>query len=182
MFEIAGAAGGQRVAAVHKSVDEHAVNAVLFSHLQQRIKMCDVRVHAAVGDKSEDVQAAASGAGVLHGGEQDRVPEELAILDHQVDACNVHMNDAARANVEMADLAVAHLAVRQADVFPAGVNQGVWIFAQQAVVIRLTRQCNRIGFGFGAVTPAVEDDKDKRFGTGHLAKSSCSSFSRSMFR
>ncbi len=77
------------------------------------------------------------------------------------------MNDAPRANVEMADFAVAHLPIGQANVFAAGLNQGVGIIAQQAVIIRLAGQRNGIGLGFGAVSPAIEDDKNEWFGTGH---------------
>src|SRR5256885_15421675 len=84
------------------------------------------------------------------------------------------MNDAARANVEMADLAVAHLAVGQADIFSAGVNQGVWIFAQQTVVIGLAGERDGIGFGFGAVTRSEERRVGKecrsRWSPYHLKK------------
>ena len=40
--------------------------------------------------------------------------EELAIVNHQVDARDVHVHDASGANVEMPDLAVAHLPLPQA--------------------------------------------------------------------
>ncbi len=94
--------------------------------------------------------------------------EEFAILDHQVDARDVHVNDAAGADVEMPDFAVAHLPLGQADERPAGVDQRVGIFAQQAVVGRLARQRDGVGLGFGAVSPAIEDDENERFGTRHL--------------
>ena len=86
--------------------------------------------------------------------------EEFAVLDHQVDAGDVHVNDAAGADVEMPNFAVAHLPFGQADRRPAGLNQRVGIFAQQAVVVGLARERDGVGFGFGAVSPAVEDDED----------------------
>src|SRR5581483_5152019 len=78
------------------------------------------------------------------------------------------VHDASRADVEMTDFTVAHLPVRQPHEFPAGVNQGVGIFAQQTVVSRLARQRNRVGVGFGAVSPAIEDDENQRFRTSHI--------------
>ncbi len=117
-----------------------------------------IGVHAAVGEQSEQVKAAAAGAGVFHGGEQDRMGEEFAVLDHELDARAVHVHDASRADVEVADFAVAHLTFGQSDVRTAGVNQGVGILAQQAVVGGLAGKRDGIGFGFGAVAPAVEDD------------------------
>ena len=92
--------------------------------------------------------------------------EELAVLDHQLDAGAVHVHDAAGADVEVADFAVAHLPVGQADEVAAGVNERVGILAQQAVVGRLAGERDGVGLGFGAVSPAVEDDEDERFGTG----------------
>jgi hypothetical protein len=124
-----------------------------------------LRVHAAVGDEAEEVQASLAGAGVLHGVEQHRMLEKFSVLDHQIDAGDVHVHDAAGADVEMANLAVAHLAFGQADERAAGVNERVGIFAQQAIVGGFARQSDGVGFGFGAVSPAVEDEEDEGFGT-----------------
>ncbi len=93
--------------------------------------------------------------------------EELAVLDHQVDAGDVHVHDAPGADVEMANLAVAHLPFGQADERSAGMNQRVGILAQQPVIGRLARERDGIGLGFGAISPAVEDDENEWFGTGH---------------
>ena len=114
------------------------------------------------------MQPAAARARVFHGAQQRRVGEEFAVLDHQLDAGDVHVDDAAGADVEMADFAVAHLPVGQADEVAAGLNQRVGIFAQQPVVGGLAGQRDGIGLGLGAIAPAVENDQDKWFGTGHF--------------
>ncbi len=129
------------------------------------------RMHAAIGEQTEQMQPAAAGAGVLHGVDQHGMREEFAVLDHQLDARDVHVHDAPGADIEVADLAVAHLAVGQPDERAAGVNQRVGILAQQAVVGRLAGQRDGVGLGFGAVSPAVEDDENERFGTGHKISS-----------
>ena len=89
--------------------------------------------------------------------------KELAVLDHQIDSRDVHVNDAAGTDVEMADFAVAHLAFGQADKRAAGVDQSIRILAQQPVVGWLAGERDGVGFGFGAVSPAVEDDENERF-------------------
>jgi hypothetical protein len=75
------------------------------------------------------------------------------------------VDDAARADVEVSDFAVTHLAVGQPDKRAAGVNQCVGIFAKQAIIGWLASKRDSVGIGFGAITPAVEDDKNERFRT-----------------
>src|SRR5678816_4149180 len=115
------------------------------------------------------MKPAASGTRILHGREQYRLRKEFAVLDHQLDAGAVHVHDTSGADVEMADFAVAHLSVGQADVVAAGLNQGVGIFAQQAIVVGLAGQSDGVGFALGAVAPTVENDQHKWFGTLHSA-------------
>src|SRR6266496_3956381 len=117
------------------------------------------------------MKLSASSAGVLHGIQQHRMLEELTVLDHQLDASGIHVHDASGADVQVPDFAVAHLAFRQADIRPAGLNQCVWIFAQETVVSRLARKRDGVGFGFGAVTPAVEDDENEWFGVRQVSSS-----------
>src|SRR6266478_4440028 len=130
--------------------------------------MVHVGMDAAVGKKSEQMEATASTACVLHGCEEHRVREELAILDHQFDTRAVHVDDTAGADIEMSHFTVAHLAVGQPHIFPAGMDKSVGIFAEQAIVGRLPRHRDRVGFRLGSVTPAVENNENQWFGTGHL--------------
>src|SRR6266568_7353819 len=106
------------------------------------------------------MKLAAAGARVLHGAEQYGMLKEFAILDHQLDAGRIHVDDASGADVQVSDFAVTHLIVRQADILAAGMNQRIGILAQQAVVNRLAGKSDGIGFSFGTVAPAVEDDED----------------------
>ncbi len=124
-----------------------------------------LRMHAAVGHQPEQVQPALARARVLHRVEQHRMRKEFAVLDHQIDAGDVHVNDASGANVKMPDFAVAHLPLGQTNKRPTGVNERVGILAQQSVVRRLARERDGVGFGFGAVSPAVENDENERFRT-----------------
>ena len=144
---------------------------VFARHAQQREEMFDVRVDAAVAEEAEQVQLA--GAAAFHGFEQQRLAQEFAAGDELVNARDVHVHDAAGADIQVADFAIAHLSFGQADGRAGGVNQRVGKFLQQAVVVRLAREGDGVAFGFGAVAPAVEDGEDDRFGTfrwrGHVA-------------
>ena len=140
------------------------------------------RVHAAVRHEPEQMQLAASHARVLHGIDQHGMRKKLAVLNHQIDARDIHVHDAPRADVEVPNLAVPHLAFGQPNKRPRSVNQRVGIVAQQPVVSRLARKCNGVAFGFSAISPAVEDDKDERFRADHFPKSSFARFDRSIFR
>ena len=113
------------------------------------------------------MQLASARPRILHRFNQHWVRKEIAILDHQVDTRDVHVHNASGANIQMADFTIAHLAFGQPDKRPAGVDQSIWILAQQPVIGRLARERNSVGLGFGAVSPAIEDDKDERFGTRH---------------
>ena len=143
---------------------------VLPGHFQQRVQVSLIRVHAAVGDQAEQMQLPAATLRVLHGVKQHGILEELAVQDHELNARRVHVHDAPGADVQVPHFAIAHLPFGQADVWTAGLDQGIGIFAQQALVGRLVRQRDGIEIRFRAVTPAVEDDQNQRFRTRHSAR------------
>jgi len=113
------------------------------------------------------MQLTSTQLGIFHRVEQHWMREEFAVLDHQIDARNFHMHDAPGANIQMAHFAVAHLALGQPDKRPAGMDERIGIFAQQPVIRRLAREGDGVGLGFSPVSPAVEDDENEWFGTGH---------------
>src|SRR5437667_9431344 len=117
------------------------------------------------------MKPATAASRILHGIEQYPMLEEVAILNHQLDSRRIHMDDSPGADVQMSNFTVAHLIVRQADVLPAGMNQRVGVLAQQAVVCGLAGEGDGISFGFGAVSPAIEDDEDEGFGVGQASSS-----------
>ncbi len=76
LLDVAGAVGGQRVAAIHEAVHEDALHAVLFSHPQERVKMILVRVDAAIRKQSEQMQPAPASTGSCHCIQQRGIGEE----------------------------------------------------------------------------------------------------------
>ena len=128
-LEVAEAAGGQGVAAVHEGVDEDVGEFVLRGHAQERVEMALVGVDAAVGEEADEVEGSSLLRGEFVGADEGGVGEEGAVEDGGVDAGHVHADDAAGAEVEVADFAVAHLAVGEADEVLAGAEEGVGVVA-----------------------------------------------------
>ena len=87
--------------------------------------------------------------------------------DHEVDPHHVHQEDAARADIEVADFAVAHLPFRQADGRAGGLDQRVGKLAQQFVVSRLARGGDGVPLDGRGEAPAIEDRQDQRLGARH---------------
>ena len=94
---------------------------------------------------------------------EQRLALEFAAGDELVNAGDVHVHDAAGADIQMADFAIAHLSFGEADSGSGGVNERVGKFAEEAIVIWFARKGDRIAGGFGAIAPAVEDGEDDGF-------------------
>jgi hypothetical protein len=71
------------------------------------------RMHAAVAEQAHQVKTPSPR--LMHRREKSRVTEEVARENHQIQAGDVHMDDATRADIQVSHLAVAHLTVGQAD-------------------------------------------------------------------
>ncbi len=167
LFEIPNAAGGQGIAAVEKGVDKDPLHPVLFRRQQEGVQMLLLRVNAAIGDQAQQMQGASLFAGVLQRLHDHRMAEKFAGANQIVNACDVHVHHAARADVQVTDFAVAHLAIRQTDEVIRSVKQTMRILRQEFVVSRLTRQCYRIGEALRTITPAIQNGEYNRFFQRH---------------
>ena len=105
---------------------------------------------------------ARAAAGALAGGEQRLVLEEAAVGDRVVDPRQVLLDDRPGAEVEVADLGVAHLPVGQADVAALGGELGVGEAAPEAVEDRRLGERDRVARAGLGQAPAVEDDERQR--------------------
>ncbi len=92
---------------------DHGAHPALRGELEARLEVAEVAVHAALGHEAHEVQRAAPPGGLVAGLHEDAVAEEVAVGDRLRDAREVLVHDAAGADVEVADLGVAHLARRQ---------------------------------------------------------------------
>ncbi len=119
------------------------------------------RMHAAVAAQSHQVQAMRFG--VLHRREQHRILEEFARGDHPIDARDIHINDAAGADVQMAHFAVAHLAFGQADGAARRCGPACSGYSRSSMIVGgLARGGDRVAFRDGRKSPAVQDGQNER--------------------
>ena len=98
----------------------------LGGHADEGFEMTLVGVDSAVGEEADEVEGSSLLGGEVVGAYEGGVGVEGAVEDRGVDAGHVHADDAAGAKVEMADFAVAHLAVGEADEVLARRAGGCW--------------------------------------------------------
>ena len=114
--------------------------------------MLPARVDAAVGDEPDQVQPPARGLARARAqaAAQDLVLEEAAVGDRVVDPRQVLLDDRPGAEVEVADLGVAHLAVGQADVAAGGGERRVRVALPELVEGRRVGLGDRVAGPVGA--------------------------------
>ncbi len=107
--QIVGAALRRGVAPVQQAVHENLGDALALGHFDEGVKMGVVGVHAAVGEKTGEVQPPRPRLRLFHAGDERRVREEVAVDDRLADPGQVLVHHAAGTDVGVADLGVTHL-------------------------------------------------------------------------
>ena len=126
-----------------------------------------VAVHATRREQTQQVDRLARGDRGIDRRGQGGDGGKRALLDGLGDAGEVLVDDAPGPQVHVADLGVAHLAVRQAHVAAIGVDQAVGLLLPQAVHHRSAGGEDGVVGGRFVVAVAVEDDQGYRTrGTG----------------
>ena len=148
----------RRIAAVGDGM-RHGRHAGVGEDFRQRRAVVLVRMHAAGRNKPDQVAGAAAFFQRVDQAGQRRRRLDLARRDGVADARQVLHHHAASADVEVADLGVAHLARRQPDLAAVGAQERVRTAGPQPV------ECRRPGLADGVVgrvlapAPAVEHDQ-----------------------
>ena len=119
-------------------------------------------MHAAVGQEAAEVQpSSCSGHGVKEP-VQDRIRGKGAIRNGLVDAREVLVHDPACADVQMADLGVAHLAFGQTDRAVVGRDPCGRKLAAQLIQSGRFRQKRSVARAIRRKAPAVHNDQENR--------------------
>ena len=151
-----------RVASVEQRVDGDARHAAFGAQIDQREEVLVDRVHAAVADQTHQVNGpVVLDRGVARANEHG-ILEERPVANRFADANEVLHHDASGAEVQVSDLAVAHLPLRQPDGEPGRIEQRAGIARDERVPRGSVGQRDRISFAFWAVSPAVEHYQDHR--------------------
>ena len=112
-----------------------------------------------VRDEPEEVDVAAPLAGAVERPPEGGVVGEAPVGDRLVDADEVLVENAARADRQVADLGVAHLPGREAYCLAGSLERGVWVLGPEAVEDGRVRQLDRVPRARRRAAPAVEDDE-----------------------
>ncbi len=127
--------------------------------LEQRSEVLEVRVDAAGRDEPEQVDVAAARPGALERLDERVVLGERAVPDRLVHPHQVLVEDPARADRQVADLRVPHLARRQADRLAGGLEGRVRVLAPEPVEDGRVGELDRVAGAGRSAAPAVEDDE-----------------------
>ena len=108
---------GRGVAPIRERMDHDALagEPFLLREPEERVQVLLAAVDAPVRDEPEEVEAATRCHRFSRGRRERGVRRELALLDGEVDAREHLVDDTARADVHVPDLAVAHLPLGEAD-------------------------------------------------------------------
>ncbi len=148
------------VATVGEGVDERALRHPLASReLEQSTQVLDVRVNAAVGDESEQMDVPGALTRPLERATERLVLEERSGLDRAVHPHEVLVDDPPGADRQVPDLRVPHLAVREPDRQPGRASVVCGKRAPEVVEDRRVRELDRVPRPRRRATPAVEDDE-----------------------
>ena len=156
----------RRVAPVGERVDHEVGHVPVRGERDERLEVLVGGVHAALGDEPDQVHAV---------GAAQRRPQRLALAERAVahggvDPQQVLRHDRARAEVEVADLRVAHLARGQADRLALGRQRRVRVLGPQPVEHRRVGERDRVARPVGSESPAVEHyEADRRDGHARAA-------------
>ena len=155
LFEINRGRRRRGVPPVEKGVYRHR-NARAVEDAGQHGHVVLMRMHAAGGYQPQQVAGAAAFFQPPDQPRQGGVGGQCAVRDGGIDAADVLIDDAAGAEVEMADLGIAHLAAGQPDLGAAGLQQRLRARRHEPVVDRRRGLGDGVVLGFRAVAPAVQ--------------------------
>ena len=143
---------------------------VLHGKLGHGLNLAIMAVDTARRQKAKDVQGFAAVTGLDRGGDQGRIFKERSIPNGLVDSCEVLIDESTRAEMQMPDLGIAHLIVRQTHGLTRAVQQGMRAGIPQGVPgWRIGRRDGVVFIGW-VVTESVKNDQNNGFGARQVQR------------
>lgn len=137
-------------------MDDDLLQTAHFRELEHRFDVRDVAVNAAIGEQPENMQRAVRFLDVLHRMVQRDIIEENPVIDGFGDAGELLIDDASGADIEVTDLGVAHLTLRQPDGQTACGKANVRIFGENRVQVWCACGGNGVPVGRRVETETVQ--------------------------
>ena len=128
--------------------------------LEQRAQVVDVRVDATVRDEPEQMDVPAALTRTCERRDERLVLGERAVRDRAIHAREILEQDPARADREVADLRVPHLARREPHRLARRGERPVRVALPERVEHGRVRELDRVPRARRSDPPAVEDDED----------------------
>ena len=145
------------VAAVHKAMHEGILDLILGGDVAELEKVLQRRVHAAVRHETHEMHVHAVLFGVFERGLHLGILHDRVVAAGAVDLHEVLIDDATGADIEVANLRIAHLSVGQTDVLTVGAQFGMGVFRGHGRDVFGMDGRNHVRLVMTAVSPAVED-------------------------
>ncbi len=133
------------------------------SQLYHRQNVIFMTVHATCREQAHNVHGFTLCDGVIYRARQRRVAEEGTLFDLYVQTGEILINNAARAQIDVTNFRVTHLAVRQAHFEAGSVNQRVRTFRPQCIHDRRFGIKNSVILLIFAVAVAIQNHQYHRF-------------------
>jgi hypothetical protein len=151
---------GRGIAPIEQRVDSDPRDPLASRELGEGDDVPVVGVDATRTDQTDDVQRAPSAPRVLARRDERRPGRERSVIDRGIDPRQVLEHRAARAEVEVADLRVAHLSGRQPDRSFRGAQGAVGPRLDEVPPDRHGRSSDRVAGRIATDPEAVEHDED----------------------
>ena len=147
------------IAAVHEAVHIGMLDAVGLGYVAEFVEVVDRRVHAAVRHEAHEVHVHALRLGVLESRLHLRVLHDRTVLAGAVDLHQILIDHAARTDIEVSHLGVAHLPVGQPHVLAVGMQLRMRIlFGHRRNICGMDGR-NDVTLGSVADAPTVQNHK-----------------------
>ena len=148
---------GVGVTAVHEAVHIDLVEAFLLRHSEELVEVVEAGVHAAMGAEAHEMELSAAVFHIIVCRAYLLIVEELVVAAGHIDLHEVLIYDSTGAEIHVADLRVAHLAVGQADVLATGLEVGHGVFRAETVDEGGALRVDCIRMVVASFSPAVQN-------------------------
>jgi len=152
-------ASWRRVATIEESVQVDFLHPGAGGQFEHGVDVCFVAMHAAIGEQSQYVQCLAVASRGFRCLGQGGIGEEMAAADGAIDAGEFLVDDTAGADVEVADLGVAHLSARQSHRRFGRIDGGVGAGLPEFIPVGFVRAGDGIVILAFAATESIQNNE-----------------------